>query len=75
MSITVRDFTMGDMIARYEHDEVSGAVALTLLPAGSRNATIARRGLLEEREILAMPAPWCAAPALGFAGANLDHGG
>lgn len=51
------------MVARYEHDRVTGAVALTLLPRMRVGDVVAKRNRLEESEVLEMPPPWCEASA------------
>jgi alpha-galactosidase len=57
------DHVLGDTVARYEHDPVSGVVALSLLPRTRFGDVVPRRARLEEPEVLEMPAPWCDAPA------------
>ncbi len=61
--ILLQDHLLGDIVARYEHDRISGAVALTLLPRGRVGDVVEKRSRLEESEVLEMPLPWCDAPA------------
>lgn len=61
--VLLSDHALGDIIARYEHDRVSGVVALSLLPRSRLGDVVPRRQRLEEPEVLEMPAPWCDAPA------------
>jgi alpha-galactosidase len=64
VSITLlHDWRLGDIVARYETDSETGAVALLLLPAARVADVVSRRVWLEEAEILEMPVPWRDSPA------------